>query len=534
MKHLAVFLPAPIAAALLLLAQGCSDKAATPPADKPGQPSPAGQQAPAPEEISPLDALFQHADELYMGGETNEALASLENALGDETFKDARQQIFNTLVRMLLFSGKVPEARERMLAAYAKDEALASSSMGLLFSYYSEQGDITNAIAWTDEVLAVPTLAAPIRRQMREWNLLSLLQNGDDDRVVERCGALVGSASGDEAAQTLRRVLDALFDQRKIDLASRVIAESGKSFSTDVALRDLLLSSRLRLLAEQGKWQNLQSAFPAGAKQLSDADLQRLLRRVLGPAARAGQSAVSDALCLFVITNQSDKAQSFATASRQWVDNAARGAPAEVPARLNRLLGAKLRVDVLASLFSTHFYDLVSDPAAVAEMKDLGERLAPMASDESTRGSLLTMVLDSCFLLEDFDSALRLLKTGIPGFDKTWHDMAIAKVEAHKALKENRPKDAIAHFRSFMTIIGASKENEESDPSTGIVHTREMILGRNAKRIGDIYAHQVKDPAAAKAAYAEARALYQSALEKKPDAETLDVIRKEMAEIPAE
>lgn len=532
MKHLSTFAPA--AAVLLLLAQGCTDKVSDTPPAQDGQPAALEQNAPAPEETSPLDALFQHAEELFMGGDTNAALASLDAALGDESLSDARQQIFSSYIRMLLFAGKVPEARERMAAVYREDESLATSSVGLLFYYYTEQGDITNAIAWTDEVLAIPTLPAAVRRQMREWNILALLQNGEDDRVVERCGSLAVSASGDETAQTIRRVLDALFDQRKVDLASRIIAAAGKSFTTDVALRDLLLSARLRLLAEQGKWQNLQSAFPAGAKQLADADLQRLLRRVLAPATRAGQFAVSDAICLLVITNQSAKTQSFSTASRQWVENASHRAPAEIPARLNRLLGAKLRVEILANLFAAHFYDLVADPAAVAEMKDLGERLAPMASDDSTRGSILTMVLDSCFLLEDFDSALRILRDGIVGYDKTWHDMAISKVEAHKALKENRPKDAIKHFREFMTIIGASKENEESDPSTGVVHTREMILGRNAKRIGDIYAQQVKDPAAAKAAYAEARALYQSALEKKPDAETLDVIRKEMAAIPAE
>ena len=83
-----------------------------------------------------------------------------------------------------------------------------------------------------------------------------------------------------------------------------------------------------------------------------------------------------------------------------------------------------------------------------------------------------------------------------------------------------------------MATVEAGKDNEAADPATGVVHTKPMILGRNAKRIGDIYRDQLKDAAAAKAAYAEARQYYQTALEAKPDSDAIAVIRAEMAEIP--
>ena len=92
--------------------------------------------------------------------------------------------------------------------------------------------------------------------------------------------------------------------------------------------------------------------------------------------------------------------------------------------------------------------------------------------------------------------------------------------------------DAIKSFRAFMAIVEAGKDNEAADPATGVVHTEPMILGRNAKRIGDIFRDQVKDAEEAKKAYAEARKYYQEALEGKPEPEALKVIQAEMAEIP--
>ena len=83
-----------------------------------------------------------------------------------------------------------------------------------------------------------------------------------------------------------------------------------------------------------------------------------------------------------------------------------------------------------------------------------------------------------------------------------------------------------------MAAIQASEEDETSDPATGAIHTREMILGRNALRIGEIYA-SIPDAAQAKAAYDEARAYYQKALETVRDADTIELIRKEMARVPA-
>ena len=539
------FLPlalAPLALAVAFLT-GCNRQEPAPqpaPQPAPGQPEAVAPQVEAPEEeVEPMEPdrlgeLFMKADSLYMEGSTNEALASLEQGLADPELANDRQQIFSMLVRMFVYAGRIDDARARMLEACRKEPALAQEALGVVYSHYAEGvGDQKAAAEWTEEVLAIPELAPAIRRPMREWNYLSHVRLDDAEKVIELSAGLLRDAPAGDAVVILQRGIDLLFDRKRSDVVEQILAQAGKTITSDASTRSLVESTRLRLLATQAKWDALAKALPSAAASLPDGDLQRVLRRVLAAAtiARATSPSVDD-LCLIIINGFTNKLQSVAIAARQWTDNAVRESPAELPERLGLLLNRQFPTQILCNIFLHHFYDVIEDPAVVMEMKDIGDRLLPLAPDDDTRNSIRTMVLDSCFLVEDYDGALKILHAGIAGYDKPWHDMAIAKVEAHKALKENRPLDAIKSFRAFMATVEVSKENDAADPSTGIVHTKTMILGRNAKRIGDIYRDQVKDAEAAKAAYAEARKYYQEALASKPEPEAVQVIQAEMAEIP--
>lgn len=492
----------------------------------------AGQEEQAPE-MSPVDALFMKADELYSAGATNEAIAALEGGLTDPELKDNRQQVFNMLIRMMTYSDMLDKAKERMLDVYANDADMAVGAVGLIYTHYVDSlNDIQGAVDWTEKVLAIPTLPPAVRRNMREWNFSSHIQAGNEEKVIKLADGLVRDAPAGDAIQILQRGVDTLFDRKQLGTVEKILANAGKIISSDVGTRNLVAASRLRLFAEQGKWEQLSKSFFNSAASLPDADLQRTFRRVLAAAGKARQDALTDSLSQFVITNFTDKTQTSAVAARQWTDNAARLHPAELPDRIELLMNRKFQPSLMCGIFLRYFYDIIDDPAIVGDMRDIGERLSLIAPDDDTRNSIRTMVLDSCFILEDYDKALKILREGVAGYDKTWHDMAISKVEAHKALKENKPLEAIKAFRAFMAIVEISKDQESADPSTGVLHTKEMILGRNAKRIGDIYRTQVKDEASAKAAYAEARKYYQVTLDSKPEQEVLDIVKAEMAEIP--
>ena len=480
-----------------------------------------------------LGELFSKADMLFSEGSTNDAVACLEQGLADPELADQRQQVFSMLVRLLVFADRGDDARNRTLEECRTNPEIAQEALGLIYSHYAESGDQKSACEWTESVLGIPDLNSSIRRIMREWNFVSNIQLGEADKVVEVAAGLVRDAPAGDAVVILQRGVDMLFDRKDYALVERILGEAGKTVTSDVATRNLVTSARLRLLAAQGNWAGIAKELPGAASSLPDSDLQRALRRILGAAAAARpQSPSVDDLCMIIINGYTNKVQSASVAARQWADNAAKSAPAELPDRIELLISKQFPSSLVSGVFLRYFYDVIEDPAVVKEMKDIGERLIPLAQDDDTRNSIRTMVLDSCFLIEDYDGALKILRAGVAGYDKDWHEMAISKVEAHKALKENRPMDAIKSFRAFMATVEAGKDNEAADPATGVVHTKPMILGRNAKRIGDIFRDQVKDAEEAKKAYAEARKYYQEALEGKPEPEAIKVIQTEMAEIP--
>lgn len=517
-------------AALALAIAGCSRvEKATPQGQQPGE----GQAVETSQEPQDkLSALFMEAESLYGGGSTNEAVALLDAAVADPEYASNRRQVFAMLIRVMLFSGMVEKASDRLLDAYVTDPDLAAEALGSVYFYHTETGNPAAAAEWTGRVLATEGIADNIRRAMREWNLEAHIQMGDSDQVIAIADSLLRDAPGGDAITILQRAIDMLFDRRQTQIVETIVANGSKIVTSDEATRNLILSTRLRLLAERGSWDALAKILPSAAGQLPDQILQRAFRRIINAANAAKNGAVVDDMCAIIITNFPGKANTAALAARQWADSAARHDHSALPDRISTLLNKDFPVQLVAGIFQRYFYDVVEDPVMVREMKDIGERIAPKVQDEDTKGAIMTMVLDSCFILEDYDSALALLRAGIHGYDTAWHEMAIAKVEAHKALAEKRPLDAVRHFRAFMATVEVAKEGDAADPATGVVHTREMILGRNAKRIGDIYRDMAGDAVSAAAAYAEARAYYEKALAAKPDKEVEDIIRTEMAAIP--
>ena len=516
----------------LLLLAGCGRRTPAPAA-----PAPEGATvetaAETPPEEDPVARILRQADEALMNGATNEALDTLQAAMDDPALAEGRQSLFNGLIRFLLLTGQVDEARTRMLEAYRSDAALAVGGLGLVYGHLMEQGNLAEVVAWTETVLAIPALPEEVRLSMREWNLLAHVAQRNDTRMLEIVAQLVHDAPAGNAMGLLSRAIDALFEQKRPQAVEKVLLQMGKVVTSDAGTQHLLLGTRIRLMAVQDDWDTLKTALPAAAAKLPDADLQRLLRQVLPLAGGSGKPGISDALCELIIGASRDKPQSFVVAGRQWVDNAMAADKAALPVRLDRLQQAGFPIRQICSLYMRYFYDVIDEPAIVEAMKQLGSRIAPLAEDDETRNYIRTMVLDASFVLEDYATALNILTAGIAGRDAAWHAMAISKVKAHQALKEQRPRDAVKYFREFMATVATAKEDDTSDPATGVVHSREMILGRNAKRIGDILkGMQPSDTDNAAKAYAEAKGYYEKALAREQDPAATALIRQEMAGLP--
>jgi len=124
----------------------------------------------------------------------------------------------------------------------------------------------------------------------------------------------------------------------------------------------------------------------------------------------------------------------------------------------------------------------------------------------------------------------------VPGHDPAWQATMLNKVKAHQALKEGNTDEAVKRFRAFMDAIASQEDQGHRDPVTDERVSRPMILGYNAKRIGDILVAAGRADEAAKA-YAEATANYRDALtafaETDPEHKTITAALAELAKGPA-
>ena len=110
----------------------------------------------------------------------------------------------------------------------------------------------------------------------------------------------------------------------------------------------------------------------------------------------------------------------------------------------------------------------------------------------------------------------------------------IAKIHAHIEMQKGNSREAVRYLREFMGYI-AKQDRMEIDPVNNCRVSNEMILGLNAKRIGDLLV-KAGDPTGAREAYHESRGYYTKALTTFPDVSSREhqKILKERDAIPAD
>jgi tetratricopeptide (TPR) repeat protein len=300
-------------------------------------------------------------------------------------------------------------------------------------------------------------------------------------------------------------------------------------------LRQFVATSRIDLFSRRGQWEDAEAHFKQAADGLDDGALRRAFMVLEDAARRAQQPDLADRLCVFVLEQQKGKGVSVLAAARRWVANATgRGTP-EACRRLKAVVEDHLAPGDSLPLYASSFYKL----AEACEREDqeallaLGEALHERLQSEQQKDQMLTLLFDGAFMIGDYDRAMPLLEAGLPHRDEDWHAMARNKLRAHMALDEGNVDEAVERFRVFMDYVSDFWEQPERDPSTGIQHTREMALGFNARRIGDILSKAGKADAADDA-YAEARAHYLEAERKlKAGSKELALVKEALASLPA-
>jgi len=467
-------------------------------------------------------------------GDTDGAVRTLAEALDGDRYTEERPWLFANLLDVLLRAGQVKQARERLLTA-VKDEAdhLVGSGFGMVYRYYDTRGEKTNQLEWTETLLGAG-LPVELKPTVAAWHLQAVYSVKSLPAALALIPGLIEDLPENDARTVLAWLAQTLMAGEDHDGLAKLMDEVKQHSSDRPALQRLVHTVSTDLLLARRRWRKADKLFRSTAAALSDDELGGSLRSFVKQAGECGELARAEKLCKFILDDVRDKPRARLEAAVLWVAVAEKqNQTTSIPNRIGKLMQMDMPLGVTYGIFRSRFYTVVNtgNHEAISHMMKLGDSLSEALDNDRDRQTIRSLQLDGSFTMEDYALSIRLVEEGIAGRDKKWHSMALNKIKAHLALKEGRQEEAIERFRAFMADT-ATKEAAEVDPSTGVKHTHEMTLGRNAKRIGDIYTSMGKKEEADRA-YEEAAGYFARALSTvEPDGRQSQFIRAEMAGVP--
>ena len=504
-----------LAGACLLLPQGCG-----PSAEKK-----AAQEAQLNQEI---ESTFEQVQMLRGEDKNAEALALLDKALANRKYAAHKPRFFSEKIQTLLAQSNDASAREAILAAWKREPDCARAVFGTVQSHLKQTSRHADIRAWCKSLLdASVKLPGELRDQALGWQLDAAIALADPETAKADIDALLAALDPAKAEATLSRVLGAQVDASQHPFAAALLRHlEGKQ---PAVFPDLLATLSLRNALGAKEWDKLPAAFDTCVARLPDDQLYKLSRTFFSTLQKNGKADIMEQTSEKAVFSAKDKTNSLNFASRVWMECGVSADKNALPVRLEALLNADISPVQVGNLYDQYFYAMTEHPGIIGKLCALGERIIAACPDTNIVNAVKVKVLDGAFIIENYDLAVTLLEKGIPGKDKVWHDMSIPKVKAHRAMAKNQPREAAGFFRAFMNAWIATEQEEEFDPVNGIAYSREWILGRNAKRIADLF-ESIPDKAEADKALAEAVAYFKTALEKAAnDPEALKNLKEETA-----
>jgi outer membrane murein-binding lipoprotein Lpp len=476
-----------------------------------------------------VENLFAQIHELQFDGKITEAIDLTQKSLATKRFEAHKARFFGQKIELLLAKENDAEAGDIVITTWRTEPELARSVFGRLYSYYQQRNDNKAIKIWCKRLLGLGS-AFPndLRLQVVNWQLTASLALKDLAGAQADIDDIFALLKPEEAAPLLQQTFGGLLDSGQHSVVSPLVDYINKKNPKAPLYRNLIVTFSLRCVLASNAWDKFPVAFQNCVTQLPDDQLLQLTRTTFSTLQRNNHKELIEQACKCVIFNASSKTSAVNFASRTWVEDGVAVNKKLLPERLDALLNAKVSPIQVGNLFDRYFYEMVDNRDIVRSLCTIGEHILSGCSDEQTVNNVKVKVLDGAFIVENYDLAIHMLEQGIPGKDKTWHDMSLPKVKAHRAMAQKKPREAVKYFREFMDSWIASNQEEEYDPTSGIAYSREWILGRNAFRIAGIL-DSIPDKAEADKARAEAKAYFKVALEKaKGDTEAMKLLNEEI------
>lgn len=480
----------------------------------------------------PFVTLQQLVDDQLVNGNIEEALAILDDAMEDPALSENRSMVFQLKASVLIQNGQAEEAALNLSAMAEKSLETAQAALPMVLAAVRQTGDSKFLLAWTEPLLELP-FQDHVMQQLYVAKAYALAAAGSKDAAIAIIPLVHGTRSIQLCRDTSAGIITGFISLNQLDNALEAVETLASVAGDSTELKFLAAVSRVDVLTRQEKWEPAAAFYESSAASLDDSSASYSLTLLVTRMEAAGLTGELIKVCEITVEKRKPEERSTARAARHWLKAVAATQPEAAPQIMRGLIDKKIPASVLISIAAAPFYAVLdsNNPEKLQEMTDIVVQLLPDLEEKADICSAQSMIVDGNFILMNFDKALALVREGIEGRDENWQKSAISKLEAHKALAENRTADAVKHFRDFMNVISESLD-KEIDPSTGLLYTAEWCVARNAKRIGDILsAAGNRDEAAG--AYGEAKLHFEKALaDFESGSREYSAITEELAQVP--
>lgn len=345
--------------------------------------------------------------------------------------------------------------------------------------------------------------------------LFLLAELGDRERLEAATADCLKRCAGPKGRIAVRTMVLHLLYKENREAAEGILELVRNMASEKGDLRALGRVIEIDLLLYDKQFNEAMATVKASVEYLSDGDIATALDRLYVACSNEEDMLVLDGLCGFLVENAGEKVSAVGKAARIRIETPVKRADwPDVNNRLLALLKANFNTGQIFRSYEKVFYTCAEngDEQSRREFIQIGKEIYSRLTDPHTKRMLATLILDGGFILGDYDLALDVLDRGVPGESEEWHAMIRTKLVAHKHEAAGRNKEAVAEYRKFMKFVEDATSDYQPDPVNESRVSNWVILGFNARRIGELLAADGENEEADRA-FSEARIHYLRALE---------------------
>lgn len=480
-----------------------------------------------------VEQALQASDRLLQEGQVDAALASLDRSYRRARAPELKIPLLGALLRYTCDAGRVDDARRRFGQVALADAAVAEPFIKVMAGAIAAKGQPGAVAGWCQELREARWSDSALVL-LATLHLNDLIQGGQAADVEPALKGYLAALTDAGAVQVLGQGAGAAIQAQAWGAAGGMLEQARQCLKASPERDALLVNLTVDLLTGRDGWKAAQAWLLESLPELADDVAARNVSVVGNAGLATGACEEVEAMCRTVFLKSAGRPAVIESAGDLWLRCAeAREGIAEWVGRLRELKLKGARTGYLVGRISRHYSRLLDqgDTPSHRATLDLCQALEADAA-ASDKPILCGFLLDLSYFVKDYDSAIAILGRKEMGMDNDQKAKLTAKIKAHQAMDLKQYREAIGFFREFMTL-SRGRPVVELDPVDNTKVTGDMILGLNARRIGDLWM-AAGDAAEARKAYAESLGYYEAALKEFPDPKSPEHVKivKAMSGIP--